>query len=621
LLRYTQLFQIVRKNKCRSILEIGTHDGNTAKRLIHSAALASPQHTILYYGVDLFEDYAPDTTDTEFNGKKKPESLNSVEASLKNYINDHNLNAAVYLTKGNSRDVLKKGFLPSKVDFCFVDGGHSKETIQHDIDFAIANSKIVVADDYYTSRDDVGCNSYVSKSREPWFLLPFMDSYGGNSIAMAVSPITAYPWTRYAHIYALLKQESIKKVALCATDPFLEENVQVLAKVFGYELIPDPTECHDLDFAVLQFTDSEEEARMLYGMCNHAKAIIIDGINGDVTTGYAGLGIKLLEEDGKQPIFPQSADVCTLAIWPQGDAQVNLQVKTRNCVPNEDIAANVRANTPLIERWCMPCEPHTLKAVVVSAGASIKDANTIAEIKRLSELDNVRIFCVKHSHDILIKNGIVPFGCLLLDPRDHVKHFVENPHKDTIYFVATMCHNNTLKKLLDKGAQVIGYNARVGDNLDAFLEHQDAGMCVTIPGGSASSTRGIAVLHLLGFRDFECFGYDLYFDDKPRRNTKTHQGFDKIVKVEYNGKEFWSDLELIAQADDIKNLYKTIDKCKLNDWSNVNLKFHGDNLGQHVARSVSRFDYKYSLNDVLKGIDARKLPAPTESEHTYKIIS
>ena len=121
--RYSQLELAVELAKPRTILEIGTHAGLSAVRMIKAAQ--KYRKNIQYIGYDLFDDASADTDKTELNVKKH-HTKEQVEA----YIKFHAPGAEVFLIKGNTRDTLK----PTEADFCFIDGGHSVETIANDFD-------------------------------------------------------------------------------------------------------------------------------------------------------------------------------------------------------------------------------------------------------------------------------------------------------------------------------------------------------------------------------------------------------------------------------------------------------------------------------------------------------
>ena len=76
--------------------------------------------------------------------KENLNSLKSVKKLLKNF------NRNVTLYKGLSSEILPKLDM-SKIDFVFLDGGHSYETVKNDLFLIIKNikkNKIIICDDY-----------------------------------------------------------------------------------------------------------------------------------------------------------------------------------------------------------------------------------------------------------------------------------------------------------------------------------------------------------------------------------------------------------------------------------------------------------------------------------------
>jgi hypothetical protein len=153
----------------------------------------------------------------------------------------------------------------------------------------------------------------------------------------------------------------------------------------------------------------------------------------------------------------------------------------------------------------------------------------------------------------LIENGIIPWACFLLDPRSHVKEFIENPHPDVIYFVASMCHPSTIDQLIGKGATVFGYHAHVGAGEKELLEEIKK-TTFLIGGGSTSATRGISVLNVLGFRRYHLYGYDSCYYDRAPTEEKGKNGLPKWFEVEVGSRKFISDAELLAQCQDFDKL-------------------------------------------------------------------
>ena len=149
-MRYDQLLDLVSGYKPEAILEVGTWNG------FRAAAMLSRVPRAKYYGFDLFED-ATEETDAEEKNVKPHHSLASVRHLLSPY------NAQLF--KGNTRETLKEFNEP--VDFVWLDGGHSVETIRSDwenIQRCLLPSACVLFDDYYTGdidTDKFGCNAIV----------------------------------------------------------------------------------------------------------------------------------------------------------------------------------------------------------------------------------------------------------------------------------------------------------------------------------------------------------------------------------------------------------------------------------------------------------------------------
>lgn len=175
--RYKYLFETIRKNKCRKIMEIGTWNGEHALRMIEEAKKNFPPGEIQYYGFDLFELLDDKMASKEFSTSKIPPSLEIVREKLAK------TNAEIHLYKGDTRNTLPKvvNELP-KVDFVFIDGGHSIEAIQNDWKYVqkfMDEKTIVIFDDYW-NRDDAGCKKVVEgidKTKFEVRILPIQDKF------------------------------------------------------------------------------------------------------------------------------------------------------------------------------------------------------------------------------------------------------------------------------------------------------------------------------------------------------------------------------------------------------------------------------------------------------------
>lgn len=249
----------------------------------------------------------------------------------------------------------------------------------------------------------------------------------------------------------------------------------------------------------------------------------------------------------KGPIAKQS-------LIPNKPKNVPLQIQTTNSLPNESLCLNIMENQAQIPNWIKPCIKTDEEIVVVSAGPMLIAEDLIEEVKA-----GRKIVAVKHALKPLKEAGIKPWACILLDPRDHVYDFVENPDKDIIWFVASQVTPKAVRKLLDAGCNVWGYHAAVGADETKYTEKQADSI---ISGGSATATRGLFVLNHLGFKKFRLYGYDLCIETKPDLSEKDAKGQPAYfeVGIQYNTSHnkgfrgFWSKGELLAQSEEFKQI-------------------------------------------------------------------
>lgn len=243
--------------------------------------------------------------------------------------------------------------------------------------------------------------------------------------------------------------------------------------------------------------------------------------------------------------------------------QTNMVVQTQNCVPHETIQSNIKANLDQIQNWVRYTKHHMKRAIIVSAGPSLDMPETLEAIRREVEGGAV-LFCVKHSHQKLIDAGLVPWGCVLLDPRPHEgisthgksrADLIPAAHPGVRYFCASMVDPSVVKRLLDTGGKVYGWHAAVGAEEKEVLppEHQK----FLMGGGSSSAGRAmILAWQFLGFQSIGLYGFDsCHLDESKLDKSARHQdGTPKYVLMEVTvggrSRQFWTDRDILCQAQD-----------------------------------------------------------------------
>jgi predicted O-methyltransferase YrrM len=153
--RYKQLADMIRFYKPSTILETGTWNGGRAVEM----ALAAFENTdkVHYIGFDLFEEATEESDAYEMNSK----AHNMVEAVEKRL---HDFAVRMVKTgkeftfelyKGDSKKTLPACERLKDVDFAYIDGGHSYETVKADWENIKDYIPVVVFDDFF-SKDKQG---------------------------------------------------------------------------------------------------------------------------------------------------------------------------------------------------------------------------------------------------------------------------------------------------------------------------------------------------------------------------------------------------------------------------------------------------------------------------------
>lgn len=194
--RYAAVTQVIREKKAQALLEVGTWNGERALAMAEAALQASSKAS--YVGFDLFERMTSDKSKAEFNAKTPtPEAL--VRGKLETFRLKH-LGFAYFLWKGDTRETLPRHLAqagPSSIDFVWLDGGHSVETVASDWENcrkAVRPGGVILLDDFYSQLSPsflskFGCNVLVERLiREKYdlTLLPVKDPVVGGGLVQIV---------------------------------------------------------------------------------------------------------------------------------------------------------------------------------------------------------------------------------------------------------------------------------------------------------------------------------------------------------------------------------------------------------------------------------------------------
>lgn len=259
---------------------------------------------------------------------------------------------------------------------------------------------------------------------------------------------------------------------------------------------------------VVVFDDvMEEEAnapdgpRRVFDSIDRKKTLINSADAAAGCEGKIRLGLVVRERDIPLPTF-----------------MTPIEVQPVNSVDESWIFDNIRVNTPKISEWMQMVQAHTKRAILVSAGPTLR--KHLDELKKDAEDPNNIIFTVKHAIPTLVEEGIRIDYVVVLDPRDvngvsthgrKRKDLYANLPERTKVLFATMCGQGVLDYLLSQNMRVIGWHAYMNCLKENPLEETKVGLMVG--GGTNSANRALMLAFILGFRRFKCYAYDFFYPD------------------------------------------------------------------------------------------------------------
>lgn len=148
---------------------------------------------------------------------------------------------------------------------------------------------------------------------------------------------------------------------------------------------------------------------------------------------------------------------------------------------------------------------------IIGGGPSINSqVDRIRELKR----SGANIVSVNKSHDWLLENDIVPWGHVLLDPKEWVADYVKRPRRDVRYFVASQCHDSVFESLsgypvfLWHASQDFPEHGNIAEPDDYLNAMWPGTPHRTVGGGTTVGHRAMILGHGMGADKFHLFGFD-----------------------------------------------------------------------------------------------------------------
>lgn len=320
------------------------------------------------------------------------------------------------------------------------------------------------------------------------------------------------------------------------------------------------------------FLEKEIETTILLPL---ADPIVGGGLTKILVAGKNAGKIKIKETQSTAPAQTAQNNKKTQATETavQTAGGKGVKIETRNSIPNEVIQEQVEYACQMMKQHNIPevisAKLHDKWAYLIGGASSYKKPEYLEQIREAAINKTDVIFSSKTAHDYLITQNIVPWACLLLDPRPHVADYFDI-HPDVNYFVASQCHSAVFDKLISANAKIYVYHAEVAaGEKDVIKKHfPDAKM---LAGGSTSQSRGISVLMAMGFYKFKLFGLDSSYPTKPEKVHGINQQKKSMeITVNHNktkqaitDSKYWTDPELLAQINDMEHITKIFNHLEI----------------------------------------------------------
>ena len=400
-----------------------------------------------------------------------------------------------------------------------------------------------------------------------------------------------------------------------------------------------------IDFALIGGGNSIKTAQSDYDYLKHISVVVLDHYfladkeGNDVQDKFKGINkvIEKLPKTIKKNILPSADRVrggghthlacvvndAKLPKIPRELLNVPIVVNPRDCVPKDYIRNNIRANLKLINnnKWLGKYPFHKQSATIISGGPYTDYTALHAHIKNNP---NTKIVAVKHSYLKLLEHNIKPWACIVLDPRPITgtsthgvvrKDLFKTIDPTTKFFVASMTDPSVTEYLKEKGADIYGWHAfteslrdeeerKKGITNNQVTLREDIGIpkgATLITGGTCAAMRAIGIMHTMGFRYFDLFGYDSCMEEPTAEQKKETTGAEdeeprpKYFEVGVKDKKFWTTGELLAMAQDCEKIFNE-------NVMEMDITFHGKDtlvsalweLSQNIKKKQPNFERDFA---------------------------
>lgn len=234
-------------------------------------------------------------------------------------------------------------------------------------------------------------------------------------------------------------------------------------------------------------------------------------------------------------------------------------------------------------------EPKEGTAIIVGAAPSVQ--SRIDQIRALASVPGNAVFALNWTHTWLLKNGIVPNGCVMFEIDAEPKEILEDAHPDVDYYICSHCHQTTFDSLEEQ--KRILWHSLPNSEAESVVHDEFFKDKTMLGGGVSTFTRTMSLALTLGYRKMELFGVDSSFPDDSSSHiigypttVTTDDAFFVWAKDETTNevRRFKTVGYLAYQVDEFKRYCQAYHGL-------FSLKVHGDGLLPWVHRQMWAHQY------------------------------
>lgn len=246
---------------------------------------------------------------------------------------------------------------------------------------------------------------------------------------------------------------------------------------------------------------------------------------------------------------------------------------------------NVRKNAAAGWQQMHPHPIQDTEIMLLCGGPSLNDFED--EIIKLRN-QGMPMVTTNGTYNWAVERGLKPSMQMIIDARPFNKRFTRPVIEGCKYFIASQCDPSVLEGLPKEDTWLWHVSGAQGEAKEVFDElYPD--WWIPVPGGSTVTTRGLALLRMLGFHKLHVYGFDsCYRDDEHHayEQTENNYGLKNRVAVSCGGtRTFLCDAWMFVQAQEFMQMVAVFG----NEGPDLNVK--GDGLIAHIIETgAQRYD-------------------------------